>query len=171
MGWLTQTSWDIRTITIMHRLRLVIVAHPFQLTTLRVSFSWNGHSLCNSGDDVFVLLYHGNSKTHDPRHDKTNKVSVRPAKIQISLGIRQDWSESSQCAHWVAKDPRILQADSEDSYQTRRMPRLIWVVFAGRTLILSALSCRGSPDDSDSDQVFNLYAFTLSEACLYSQLP
>ena len=23
-----------------------------------------------------------------PRHDKTNKVSVRPAKTQISLGIR-----------------------------------------------------------------------------------
>ena len=27
-------------------------------------------------------------------HDKTNKMSVRPAKIQISLGIRPVWSES-----------------------------------------------------------------------------
>ena len=25
---------------------------------------------------------------HEPRHDKTNKMSVRPAKTQISLGIR-----------------------------------------------------------------------------------
>ena len=26
--------------------------------------------------------------TYEPRHDKTNKLSVRPAKTQISLGIR-----------------------------------------------------------------------------------
>ena len=25
---------------------------------------------------------------YEPRHDKTNKVTVRPAKTQISLGIR-----------------------------------------------------------------------------------
>ena len=31
---------------------------------------------------------------HEPRHDKTNKVTVRPAKAQISLGIRPVWSES-----------------------------------------------------------------------------
>ena len=50
----------------------------------------------------------------EPRHDKTNNVTVRPAKMQISLGIRPGW-----------------------------MPRLIWV-FAGRTPILLFLSCRGS---------------------------
>ena len=38
-----------------------------------------------------------------------------PAKTQISLGIRPVWSESSLCAQWVAKDPRFLHADSEDS--------------------------------------------------------
>ena len=94
----------------------------------------------------------------EPRHDKTNKVSVRPAKTQISLGIRPVWSEASLCAQSVAKDPNFLHADSEDSDQTGRMPRLIWVfasdqtgrmprliwVFAGRTLILLILSCRGS---------------------------
>ena len=79
----------------------------------------------------------------EPQHDKTNKVSVRPAKNQISLGIRIVWPESSMCAHWVAKDPTFLQADSEDSDQTGRMPRLVWV-FAGRTLILLVSSCRGS---------------------------
>ena len=45
----------------------------------------------------------------------------------------------------VAMDPRCLQADSEDSDQTGRMSRLI-VVYAGRTLILLVLSCRGSND-------------------------
>ena len=81
--------------------------------------------------------------TLEPRHDKTNKMSVRPAKTQISLCIRPVWSESSICAQWVAKDPRFLHADSEDSDQTRRMPRLNWV-FAGRSAILLVLSCRGS---------------------------
>ena len=39
-------------------------------------------------------------KTHliEPRHDKTNNMSVRPAKTQISLGIHTVWSESSLCA-------------------------------------------------------------------------
>ena len=50
----------------------------------------------------------------EPRHDKTNKVSVRPAKTQISLGIHPVWSESSLCAQWVAKDPSFLHADGED---------------------------------------------------------
>ena len=70
-------------------------------------------------------------------------MSVRPVKTQISLGIRPVWSESSLCAQCVAKDPMLLHADSEDSDQTGRMPRMIWV-FAGRTAILLVLSCRGS---------------------------
>ena len=87
-----------------------------------------------------ATLYKG---TYEPRHDKTNKMSVRPAKTQISLGICPVWPESSQCAQWVAEDPSFLHADSEDSDQTGRMPRLIWV-FSGRTAILLVVSCRGS---------------------------
>ena len=88
--------------------------------------------------------------TYESPRDKPNKWwrnptkwHVRPAKTQISLGIRPVWSESSLCAQWVAKGPRFLHADSEDTDQTGRMPRLItdqtgrmprliWV-FAGRT--------------------------------------
>ena len=33
----------------------------------------------------------------EPPHDKTNKMSVRPAKTQICLGIHPVWSESSLC--------------------------------------------------------------------------
>ena len=54
-------------------------------------------------------------------------------QTQISLGIRPVWSESLLCAQWVAKDSVLLQADSEDSDQTGRMRRLIWV-FGGRTV-------------------------------------
>ena len=62
-------------------------------------------------------------------------MSVRPAKTQISLGIQPVWPESSLSAQWVVKDPRFLHADSEDSDQTGRMPRLIWV-FTVRTATL-----------------------------------
>ena len=61
----------------------------------------------------------------------------------VSLGIHPVWSESSLCAQWVAEDPSFLHADSKVSDQTERMLRLIWV-FAGHTLILLVLSCRGS---------------------------
>ena len=57
-----------------------------------------------------------------------------PILLEIRQGSKQDW---------VAKDPRFLHADSEDSDQTGRMPRLIWV-FARRTATLLVLSCRGS---------------------------
>ena len=53
-------------------------------------------------------------------------------KTQISLGIRPVWSESLLCAQWVAKGPRFLHVDGEDSDQTGWMPRLIWD-FAGCT--------------------------------------
>ena len=82
---------------------------------------------------------------NEPPRDKTNKVSVRPAKTRISLGMRPVWSEPSLCAKWVAKDPSCLHADSEDSDQTGRMPRLIWA-FAGRTATLLVLSQGGSND-------------------------
>ena len=86
------------------------------------------------------------------KHLFTNNVShlvtkptkwLRPAKTQISLGIRPVWSESLLCVQWVAKDPGFLHVDSEDSDQTGRMPRLIWV-FAVRTLSLLVLSWSGS---------------------------
>ena len=45
---------------------------------------------------------------------KPTKWHVRPAKTQISLGIRPVWSESWLCAQWVAKDLSFLCVDSED---------------------------------------------------------
>ena len=68
-------------------------------------------------------------------HDKTNKMSVRPAKTQISLGIRPVWSESSLSTWRNLGSLATLWARSEDSDQTGRVPRLIWI-FAGHTLIL-----------------------------------
>ena len=63
---------------------------------------------------------------------KPTKWPLHPAKTQISLGVHLYWSESLLSAHLVDQDPRFLHADSEDSDQIGRMPRLIWV-FVGRT--------------------------------------
>ena len=85
---------------------------------------------------------------NEPRKDKTHKMAVRPAKTQISLGVRPVWSEPSLCAwrklgslatHWV---------HSEDSDQTERMPRLIWV-FAGRTKFVGFVMAQLKYDFSD----------------------
>ena len=73
-----------------------------------------------------------NQNDMSQRTTKPTNWHVRPAKTQISLGICPVWSESSLCTQRVGKDPSFLHADSKDSDQTRRMPRLIWV-FLGRT--------------------------------------
>ena len=74
-----------------------------------------------------------NCSPNKPAHDKTRKWRA-PNKDsdQISLRILTVWSEFSLCAHWVAKDPIRLHADSEHSDQTVWVHRLI-CVFAGRT--------------------------------------
>ena len=90
-----------------------------------------------------AVIIPGSRLNKEGKHDKTNKMSVRPTKTQISLGICPVWSESLVCAYWVVKEPSFLHADSEDSDQTGRMPRLIWVL-AGCTAILLVLSCHSS---------------------------
>ena len=61
----------------------------------------------------------------EPCHDKTNNVAVRPAKTQISLGIRPVWSESSLFTWRKLGSLATQWMHSEDSDQTGRMPRLI----------------------------------------------
>ena len=65
---------------------------------------------------------------------KPTKRHVRPAKTQISLGIRPVWSESSLSAGRKLGSLATHWAHSEDSDQTGWMPRLIWV-FVGCTVI------------------------------------
>ena len=65
-------------------------------------------------------------------------LMTKPTKcLCTQRRLRSAWAsaqsnQSSLCAQWVAKDRSFRHADSEDSDQTGRMPRLIWV-FAGRT--------------------------------------
>ena len=68
--------------------------------------------------------------TNEPTHDKTNNMTVRPAKTQISLSIRPVWSESSLSALRNLGSLAMHWSQSKDSGQTGRFD--IWV-FAGRT--------------------------------------
>ena len=70
------------------------------------------------------IIYFNKIKWPAAWQNQQQKICVRPAKTRISLGIRPVWSESSLCAQWVAKDSMFLNADSEDSDQTRQMSRL-----------------------------------------------
>ena len=63
---------------------------------------------------------------------KPTKRQVRPAKTQISLGIRPVWSESSLSTWRKLRSLATHWTHSEDSDQTGRMPRLIRV-FSGLT--------------------------------------
>ena len=88
------------------------------------------------------LVHNITSKTSwfEPPRDKTNIVVVRPAKTQISLGIRPVWSESLLSAWWKLSYPlsaqRRLWSDWADA-QADLSP--CW-----QTVILLVLSWGGS---------------------------
>ena len=88
------------------------------------------------------LLWIAQSCWIEPPRDKTNNVAVRPAKTQISLGIRPVWSESSLSA-WRKLGLLATYERTAKTDQTGWMPKLIGV-FAGRTLSLLVLSRGGS---------------------------
>ena len=73
-----------------------------------------------------------------PSDQKSTALTTQPRRHLSPV-----WSESSLSAWRKLGSLATHWAHSEDSDQTGRMPRRIWV-FAGRTLILLVLSCRGS---------------------------
>ena len=62
------------------------------------------------------------------KRPNSDKMTCAPSEDSDQLGICPVWAAYSLCAQWEAKD----HADSEESNQTGRMPRLTWV-FPGRT--------------------------------------
>ena len=90
------------------------------LTTIKVSL---GVTKCN-----IKTILSPETKSNEPRHKKTNKMSVRPAKTQISLGIRPVWSESSLSAwrklgslatHWACSEDWSDWADAQADLSLR----------------------------------------------------
>ena len=110
-----------------------------------------------------------------PRHDKTNKMSVCPAKTQ-SLGICPVWSVL--CAQWVAKDPRFLHADSEDwldwvDAQADLSLRWAHTHFVGFVMSRLKWNCYSNPpcQSQSLDQVFDWQKLCMKkifEPCKYN---
>ena len=63
-------------------------------------------------------------QTNESPHDKTNTMTAPNRRLGSAWASAQS-DQSSLCALWVAKYSTVLHADSEDSDQTGRMPRLI----------------------------------------------
>ena len=90
----------------------------------------------NMGNLVFFSL----SLWFEPRHNKTNKVTVHPAKTDQPGHLP---NQSLRCAlnGYLRTQAFFMRTAKID--QTGRMPGLIWD-FAGRYAILLFFSCRGS---------------------------
>ena len=57
----------------------------------------------------------------EPYHDKTNEMTCTQRRLRSAWASAQS-DQSSLCIQWVAKDPRFLDADSEEPDQTGRCP-------------------------------------------------
>ena len=94
-----------------------------QIPTLSVFLWLYFNTYCNA---VFRCQF-----LNEPQNDKTNKLTLRPAKTQISLGIHPVWSESP--LHSMgAKNPRFLHADSEDWSDWVNAQADLWLCWAHR---------------------------------------
>ena len=67
---------------------------------------------------------------YEPPYDKTNKMTSAPSEDSGQPGHPSSLIRVFTVRS-VGKGLMFFRADSEDSDQTRQMPRLIWV-FAGR---------------------------------------
>ena len=107
-----------------------------------------------NGTEFHTMIH----QSFEPPHDKTNKMTVHPAKTQISLGIRPVWSESSLSAwrklgslatHWAYSEDWSDWADAQADLSLRWVHTHFvgfvtrWLICAwqgfGRSLTLWAL--------------------------------
>ena len=120
------------------------------------TFCW----LCHAQAHILCVICNNCGDNIEPRLDKTNEVAARPAKTQISLGIRPVWSESSLALNGQLRTQAFFM---------RTSPTLIWV-FAGRTVILLVLSWGSSFNDNKAQgKLLSPYLSTLPHKVRVSQ--
>ena len=132
---------------------------PVQLSMQKNIIAINGilafcsYVIIDSQTPIFGWYYSSKTYIHAIWIHFFNKLL---RKTQISLSIRPVWSESLLCTQWVAKGSVILQADSEDSDQTGRMRRLIWV-FAGAQSRIHRNRNRGYIEETYRQHIFMIF--------------
>ena len=116
-----------------------------------------------------------NVSSFEPRHDKKSKMNVRPAKTQISQGMRQVWSESSLSAwrnigsiatHW-AQGKTLIRLGGCPGWSESSLGAHLFCWFCHETsyLMLKASFCILHKGSNDSVQ----YIFLLPLKTLTSQ--
>ena len=146
-----------------------------------------GHWPFGSGEEdfwkVFTIYGRGGHLGHVTQMPRTNFRSPDPWRLHMKWAISWQNQQSGMCTPSedsdqprhprVLKDPNFLHADSEDSDQTGRMPRLIWV-FAGRTCHLVGFVMRqlkfGFDWPSGFGKIFENGWRMDGQACLYYNL-
>ena len=90
------------------------------------------------GAPIILLVLSCSRSIIEPRHDKTNKMSVRPMKTQISLCICPDWSvfAVSMKKAWVlscplSAEPRLIRVGGCPSAQADLSLRWTHTHFVG----------------------------------------
>ena len=93
---------------------------------------------------TYTMRHALSQNSYEPQHDKTNKMACAPNEDWTAWASAQS-DQSSLCAHWVAKDPRFLHADSQTLIRLGRSIRPVWSESSlGAQIILLVLSCYGS---------------------------
>ena len=111
-------------------LRLYVYTSYFMFVPHKIYSNWQIYKNIHPLYYIYTVKMLVYWSPNEPGHDKTNKMTVRKAKTQISLGIRPVWSKSSLSA-WRKFGSLVTHwAHSEDSGQTGRMPRLICLRWA-----------------------------------------
>ena len=85
--------------------------------------------------EYIIMTINTKYSSYEPRHDKTNKISLCPAKTQISLGICPVWSESSVCTQWVAKDRSFFHQSLSDQSSLSARAILLVLSWGGSNYI------------------------------------
>ena len=126
-----------------------------------------------TGESGIISLFE--TLTNKPQHDKNNKMSVRPAKTRISLGIRPVWSESLVSAwrkiwSWAAHS--VHSEDSDPSlwcpHEERLGPELP-IQCTAKTLIRLG-GCQGWSVSSLDAQKFCWFCHEAAQMTKFVQL-
>ena len=92
----TQISLGIHPVWSVFTVRMKkhwVLGYPLSTQGRMIRLGWcPGRFESKLGAFVILLVLSYSRSIIEPQHDKTNKMSVRPGKTQISLGIRPDWS-------------------------------------------------------------------------------
>ena len=101
------------------RTSISLIAMCWVLTTKQESFLQADQSLLGA-----CIIW------AEARQNQLNDLSAQRRLSSVWASAQPE--QSSQCAQWVANDPKLLHTDSEDSDQTGQIPKLIWI-FAGHS--------------------------------------